>query len=60
MNAAARSFVSVMISGFIVWIILNSSRLFSVPWWAFLFMLGVTYLVVDTTLQALQERIRTH
>lgn len=60
MNSAARSFVSVMISGFIVWIILNSSMLFRVPWWAFLFMLGVTYLVVDTTLQALQERIRTH
>lgn len=60
MNPAARSFIAVMISGFIVWMVLNSSALFRVPWWAFLFMLGATYLVVDACIQALLERRATH
>jgi hypothetical protein len=57
MKPAARSFVAVVISGLIVWTILTGSMVLRVPWWGFLFMLSVTYLVVDTALQALQERI---
>jgi hypothetical protein len=59
MQPNARSFVAVLISGFIVWSILSTSLFLRVPWWGFLFMLGVTYLVVDVSLQALLERRTT-
>jgi len=57
LSATARSFIAVLISGFIVWTILSGSMTLRVPWWGFLFMLGVTYLVVDVALQAVQEKI---
>jgi uncharacterized membrane protein len=57
MHANARTFMSVLISGFIVWSILNYSGVYRMPWWGFLFILCVTFLVIDATLQALQERI---
>lgn len=56
MTSTTRSFVAVIISGWILWSILNYSWLFRMPWWSFLLILGVLYLVIDTVLQALQKR----
>lgn len=56
MKPSTRSFVAVLISGLIVWLILSASLFFKMQWWGFLFMLGATYLVVDASLQALLER----
>lgn len=57
MQANTRSFIAVLLSGLIVWLILGTSVFFRVPWWAFVMMLGFSYLVVDAGLQALHERI---
>jgi len=59
MHPNARSLVAVLISGFIVWSILSTAMFLSMHWWGFLFMLGVTYMVVDVGLQALLERRAT-
>jgi hypothetical protein len=60
MNATARSFVAVLISGALLWSILNYSVLFKMPLWSFVLILGVLYLVIDVALQELQKRIGTH
>jgi hypothetical protein len=62
MNATARTLAAVLLSGLIVWLIISSSTsmFFIMRWWSFMFILGVTFLVVDAALQALQERIRAH
>ncbi len=57
MHYNARTFTAVLISGLIVWLILGTSMFFRVPWWAFVMMLGFTYLVIDAGLQALLERV---
>jgi hypothetical protein len=56
MNHTTRSFIAVLISGLIVWTILTNSMFYLLHWWGFLFMLGATYLVVETGLQIMLER----
>jgi len=46
-----RSFIAVLISGFIVQILA-----YAVPWWSFIVILGVLFLVVDAALEAITER----
>jgi len=57
MKPAARSFVAVLISGSLLWSIVNYSLLFRMPLWSFVLILGVLYLVIDVALQTLQEKI---
>jgi hypothetical protein len=57
MKPPLRSFIAVLISGSLLWSILNYSLLFKMPLWSFVLILGVLFLVVDVALQALQERI---
>lgn len=49
-----RSLIAVLISGFLVQILA-----YSVPWWSFVLLLGVIYLVVDAALEAVTERHET-
>lgn len=58
-NATARSFLAVLISGALLWSVLNYSLLFRMPLWSFVLILGVLYLVIDVALQELQKRIGT-
>lgn len=51
MNAHKRSFVAVLIAGFVTQILA-----YTVPWWSFILILGLVYLVVDAALEALAER----
>jgi hypothetical protein len=57
MKINLRSLAAVLASGLILWSILNYSSLFRMPWWSFVLILGVLFLVIDTALQALQERL---
>jgi len=58
MHPNARTLTAVLLSGLIVWLIISSSisMFYTMHWWGFLFILGVTFLVVDAGLQALLER----
>jgi hypothetical protein len=59
MHPYARTLAAVLLSGLIVWLIITSSvsMFYVLHWWGFLFILGMTFLVVDATLQAVQEKI---
>jgi hypothetical protein len=46
-----RSFIAVLISGIVVQILAHS-----VPWWSFVIILGLLFLVIDTTLEAVFQR----
>lgn len=59
MHPNARTLAAVLISGLIVWSIVSSSMYYVMHWWGFLFILGVTFLVVDASLQAILERRAT-
>lgn len=57
MNPTARSFIAVLVSGYIMWSMF-SSMYFRVPLWMFLFVLGITFLVIDVLLSVVLERLR--
>jgi predicted membrane protein len=46
-----RSFIAVLLSGIIVQILAHS-----VPWWSFVIILGLLFLVTDAALEAVFER----
>lgn len=62
MKSNARTLAAVLLSGLLTWLILSSSisMFYIMRWWSFLFILGVTFLVVDAALQALLERRAAH
>lgn len=51
MHPTARSLAAVFISGFIVQILASS-----VPWWSFLVILCIVYLVAEAAIQAICEQ----
>ncbi len=60
MQPAIRQLPAVLISALITYLIYSRSIMLLVPWWSFVLVIGVMFLVVDYGLQMLYQRIKTN
>lgn len=60
MQPATRQLPAVMISGIVSWLLWSRTFLFLVPLWAYILVLGLTFLVVDYGIQVLLMKAKTN